>query len=98
MNGPPDLDPDYWPTVVRVLAWVWSDGDAEEVDDSALDLDDERGVVALAIHPVDVEEVGGEQALGLGAQVAPPGILPCQSTDQVDVLIGNRGRPGPRCG
>ena len=109
---------------------VWIRRDTKEVHDSALDRDDEQGVVALNIHGVDVEEVSGQHAAGLRVeefrpgwsfpagsgrkpvvtkyfvhtcrgrghaelaqlaydpQVAPPGILPCQSTDQLDVAVG----------
>ncbi len=111
---------------------VRSRRDAEEVYDTTLDLDDEQGVVALSIHRVNVEEVGGQYAVGLGSEEvrpgrslparsgrkpmavadpatrrlrsspmiagSPAGVLPCQSTDQLNLLVGKRWTAGSRCG
>jgi len=87
-------------------------GDAEEVDDPALDLDDERGVGAQEPRPgwslpagswrkpVVAKHVSHGRGrhrhaelaqLAHDPEVAPPGALPRQSTDQLDVLTGERG-------
>jgi hypothetical protein len=47
--------------------------DAEQVHDAPFDLDDEEHVVRPHQHGVDGEEVGGNDALGLGAQELGPG-------------------------
>jgi hypothetical protein len=46
------------------------------VDDASLHLDHEQHVVATEQHSVDMEEVGGDDALGLGGdELAPSGTL-----------------------
>jgi hypothetical protein len=48
-------------------------GDPEDVHIPALDLDDEQAVQALQRQrAVDMEEIGGEDSRGLGAQELPP--------------------------
>src|ERR1035441_304547 len=55
---------------------VWVGGDTEDVDDASLQLDHEQHVVAAEQHSVDVKEVGGDDALGLGGEeFAPSGAL-----------------------
>ncbi len=49
-------------------------GGTEDVDDASLQLDHEQDVVAAEQHGVDVKEVGGDDALGLGGEeLAPSG-------------------------
>lgn len=55
------------PGIVRV------GGDAEEVDNSSLDLDHEQDLVATQKHGVDREEVRRQRALALGAEELYPG-------------------------
>jgi hypothetical protein len=58
------------PWAIRVGA------DTEDVDDASLQLDHEQHVVAAEQHSVDMEEVGGDDALGLGGEeLAPSGAL-----------------------
>jgi hypothetical protein len=55
---------------------VWAGGDTEDVDDASLQLDHEQHVVAAEQHSVDVEDVDGNDALGLGGEeLAPSGAL-----------------------
>ena len=73
-------------------------GDAEEVDDAAFDFDHEQHVVAAQQHGVDGEEVGGHDALGLGAEELGPGRTsspwrgrkPMASQDVGDAALGDR--------
>src|ERR1039458_5015144 len=48
-------------------------GDTEDVDDASLQLDHEQHVVPAEQHSVDMEEVGGHDALGLGGEELAPG-------------------------
>jgi hypothetical protein len=48
-------------------------GGTEDVDDASLQLDHEQDVVAAEQHGVDVKEVGGHDALGLGREELAPG-------------------------
>jgi hypothetical protein len=48
----------------------------EEVNDASLHFDHEQDVVAAEHDGVDGEEVGGQQALGLGAEELGPGRAP----------------------
>src|ERR1035437_2357090 len=48
-------------------------GGSEDVHDGALHFDDEQHVVAPQKDRVDVEEVGGDNALGLGGEELGPG-------------------------
>ena len=47
-------------------------GDAEDVDGAGVYFHDEQGVQALQSDRVDVEQVGGEQAVGLGLEEGGP--------------------------
>ncbi|WP_236076527.1 hypothetical protein [Streptomyces coffeae] len=47
-------------------------GDAEDVHGAGADLHDEQGVQAVQGEGVDVEQVGGEEAVGLGLQERCP--------------------------
>jgi len=47
-------------------------GDAKDMDDASLELDHEQHVVAAEQHRVDMEEVGGHDALGLGRKELGP--------------------------
>src|ERR1019366_4313657 len=109
---------------------VWVGGDTEDVDNASLQLDHEQHVVPAEQHSVDMEEVGGHDALGLGGEelgpggaltsgcrwetvptqhhgdarlrhgdvefleladdpeVAPAGVPPSESADQLDGLVG----------
>src|ERR1017187_779335 len=54
---------------------AWVGGDTEDVDDASLQLDHEQHVVPAEQHSVDMEEVGGHDALGLGGEeFAPRGV------------------------
>jgi hypothetical protein len=48
-------------------------GGTEDVDDASLQLNHEQDVVAAEQHGVDVKEVGGHDALGLGREELAPG-------------------------
>src|ERR1019366_10739369 len=52
---------------------VWVGGDTEDVDNASLQLDHEQHVVPAEQHSVDMEEVGGHDALGLGGEELGPG-------------------------
>jgi hypothetical protein len=72
-------------------------GDAEEVHDALFKLDHEEHVVAAEEDGVDGEEVGGHDALGLGAQELGPGWSgppwrwwkPMTSQDVGDAALGD---------
>ena len=66
---------DFGGEVAGNLGHPWTvrvGGDAEDVDDAALHLDDEEHVVTAEQHRVDMEEVGSHDALGLGGEELSP--------------------------
>ncbi|MFB7757586.1 hypothetical protein ACFC18_49800 [Streptomyces sp. NPDC056121] len=48
-------------------------GDAGEVEAPGAVLDEDQGVQALERDGIDVEEVGGDDAVGLGGEELAPG-------------------------
>src|ERR1039458_9898791 len=53
---------------------VWVGSGTKDVGDASLQLDHEQDVVPAEQHGVDMEEVGGDDALGLGGEeLAPSG-------------------------
>ena len=48
-------------------------GHPEDVDPAGGYLDDEQDVQAAQEHRVEMEEIAGQQPVGLGAQKGPPG-------------------------